>query len=293
MADPQTPAPLTTDDYAALHTMQMSPDPASQAQASALAKKLTPTEQQAFFDYQKTQHPQGEHGRVDNQVLGVPPELAAMMAGPIMKAATAAGLSTGQRIGAAFKSSLGAAHPLVKYEITRSALEHVGIPSPIAMAAAIAVSGYRTGAKDLAATSAPAAAAEGATATPIAAPAAAAAAPVATAAPPAAEVAPIAPVAPSAAQTAAGTFNAGQAMNDVRAVFKGIKIAPLPAEVSNAAEMIRAGVPAETAVARIIAKRPGVPADAIEALAKKLGTPSDATVAARVADRNATGRWSQ
>lgn len=279
MADPQTAAPLTTDDYAALHAMQMSPDPASQAQAATLAKKLTPPEQQAFFDYQKTQHPQGEHGRVDNQVLGMPPELVAAMAGPVAKAATQAGLSTGQRIGAAFKSSLGAAHPLVKYEITRSALEHVGIPAPIAMAAAIAVSGYKTGAapaeaaSTVAADAAPAAATTTAEAAPAAAPA---------------SVPPMAPVAPAAAQT---PYNAGQAMNDVRGVFKALKVAPLPAEVSNAAEMIRAGVPTEQAVARIIANRPGVPKDAVAALAKKLGTPSDDVVAARVAARNSSGRW--
>jgi hypothetical protein len=273
--------PLTTEDYAALHALQMSDDPASQAQAHTLAVKMTPQEHQAFFDYQKTQHPQGEHGRVDNQVLGMPPEMVAAMALPVMKTATQAGLTVGKRIGATMKSALGQAHPLVKYEITRSALEHLGIPPSLAMATAIAVSGYKTG------NAAPAAAGEAATTAGAASPAAAeVAVPAASSGP-----VPVAPPAATAAAAPSAAFNHGQAMNDVRGLFKQLKVTPGPAEVNNAASMMKFGKTAEEAVLRVLEQRPGLDPKAATALAAKLGTPSDATVSARVAARNATGRW--
>jgi hypothetical protein len=279
MAD--TATPLGPDDYAQLHTLQMSDDAAQREQAATLAKKLTPDEQQAFHDYQRQawteKHPGTMTGRVDNQVLGMPPELVAAMALPVAKAATQAGLTVGQRVGATFKSALGQAHPLVKYEITKSALTHLGLPEPLAMAAAIAVSGYKTG-------NAPATAAETATE----------AAPAPTATAEAGTVSPV-PVAAPATATAgpAATFNQGQAMNDVRGVFRTLKVTPGPAEVNNAASMMKFGKTAAQAVARVLEQRPGIDLKAAAKLAEKLGTPSEATVAARVAARNATGRWGQ
>lgn len=136
---------LSADDYAALHAMQMSSDPSQQAQASALAKKLTPAEQSEFFDYQKSQHPQGERGRVDNSVLGVPPELAAVGLAGVANAVTQPAISAVQRVAAGARSVASQAAPVVKYEVAKTTMEKMGVPTPLAMAAAMAISGYKKG----------------------------------------------------------------------------------------------------------------------------------------------------
>lgn len=124
--------------------------------------------------------------------------------------------------------------------------------------------------------------------TPAAAPAAP---PVAVAAPPAPPVAAAPVAAPVAPVAAPAAFNPSQAMGTVRDVFKTIKVTPAPAEVSNAASLMRHGKTAEEAVARVLEQRPGVDLKAAAKLAEKLGLPSDATVASRVAARNSSGRW--
>lgn len=166
--DPQTDQapPLTTEDYQQLHSMLLSDDADVRAQGLGLAHKLTPTEQQTFFDLQKTANAgKGERTRVDSSVGGLPPELAAVSGVSLARAVAAPAATMGARAVAGATNALGQAAPLVKYELTKSTLEHLGVPGPAAMAAAIMVSGYKTGAKaasseaaaaDTAAASAPA-----------------------------------------------------------------------------------------------------------------------------------------
>lgn len=113
---------------------------------------------------------------------------------PIGIASTALGVGAIARAGlvdgamGAVKTAVGQATPLLKYEATKSTLEHLHVPTPIAMAAAIAVSGYRGNGKHppvpVAAEAAPAAEAA---AIPAAAP---------SVAPPESVPAPTAPAAP-------------------------------------------------------------------------------------------------
>jgi len=88
-----------------------------------------------------------ERTRVDNSVLGVPPELAVTGAIGVGRAVAGAGLSAAGRAVAGAKSVATQAAPVVKYELTRSALEGIGLPAPVAIAAAMFVSGYKHGGK--------------------------------------------------------------------------------------------------------------------------------------------------
>lgn len=131
---------LTTEDYRHLYEMSISDDAPTRAEASALAKKLTPNEQQAFFDVQKQMHPQGEIGRKDNSVMGVPPEMAVMA--PIAGARALAGVvGTGGKVAAGTKAAFGSVAPVVKYEATKTGLEKIGVPSSVATVIAAGVSG--------------------------------------------------------------------------------------------------------------------------------------------------------
>ena len=125
-----------------------------------------------------------------------------------------AGMAGG--VTAAAKTAIADASPLIKYEVSKAALEHVGVPSVIAMPLAMAFSGYKKGAKAPAgppSTAAPAgvetaqdALARRMATAPAAAPVAAEAAPAVEAAAPA--------VAPAAASTpaAATEFEAARAI---------------------------------------------------------------------------------
>lgn len=86
-------------------------------------------------------------------------------------------------------------------------------------------------------------------------------------------------------------FNPSKVLAEVKDTFTKLGETPLRAEASNAMELMRRGVPAEEAVKRVITMRP--PASAIEDLAARLKQPTDATVKARVASRNSSGRWTE
>lgn len=151
MADEQTPAVLTAEDYQALHAMQMSDDPSQRAQAASLAKKLTSDEQRAFFDVQQTANKDaGERTREDNSLFGMPPEVAVLSGIGLGRAIGAAGLTAAGRAVAGLKSAGAQVTPIIKYEATKTALEAVGVPKPLATAAAYAVSSYRRGASSVA-----------------------------------------------------------------------------------------------------------------------------------------------
>jgi hypothetical protein len=89
-------------DFGALYALQLSQDPKERALATQAAAKLTPQEQQGYFDFQQQQTKgRGEKGRVDAGIGGVPAELAVAgpliggamgMAGPLKRGAAGAAL---------------------------------------------------------------------------------------------------------------------------------------------------------------------------------------------------------
>lgn len=181
---------LTASDYQMLHAMLMSDDEGQRAQAAGLASKLTPDEHKAFFDYQKDANKgKGERTREDNSILGMPPELAVLSGVGVGRAVVGAASGAVSRAAAGAKAVVAQATPVVKYEATKAALEHMGVPSPLATAAAMMIAGYKKGAKAEPAiaaaepVAAPAASAPGAPA-PVAAAPAPGAPPVPQAAPP-------------------------------------------------------------------------------------------------------------
>lgn len=94
-------------------------------------------------------------GRSDNNVLGVPPELIAVGAAKAVSAAAQPAISAAQRVGAGVSSIASQAAPAIKYELTKTALEKIGVPTPLAVGAALAISGYKKGGATAAETSAP------------------------------------------------------------------------------------------------------------------------------------------
>lgn len=241
---------LGAEDYQQLRGMVMSDDPKVQAQGQALAKKLTPDEQQAFFDYQKTVNVgKGERTRVDNSVGGLPPELAAVSALGIGRAVAAPGLSIVARGMAGVKAAAGQAAPVIKYELVKSGLEHMGVPSPLAMAGAMAVTGYKRGAGKAA----------------VEAPVAAEAAPVAAEAIGAPVGAPAAPpTSPMAAASVAQPAPAGPA---AAAPEARVPAQPLAADSTLSPQAVADRLAAKAAP---VAARPDLPKELIEA--NKLGT---------------------
>jgi hypothetical protein len=138
--------PLTTEDYAALHAMLLSPDASVRAQGAGLAKKLTPDEQQAFFDVQKTANAgKGERTREDSSLLGMPPELAIASGIPIARAVAGAGASLGAKATAAAGAAAPQLAAQAKYWGTKLTLMKLGVPSVLAEGVAIAASGIKKG----------------------------------------------------------------------------------------------------------------------------------------------------
>lgn len=164
--------PLGYDDYKQLVEMQMSENPALRQQASDYAKKLTPDEHRAFYDYQKQMNAPpskttsafgvpvtmvGERPRVDTNVIGnregtgLAPEDFALagqgigMARRAVQGAVAAGEGAGgatRAVGGTL-AKLGA--PAVKFHVAHSMLRAGGLPDPYASwgAAIIAGTGNR------------------------------------------------------------------------------------------------------------------------------------------------------
>jgi len=151
MADPHT---LTTDDYTYLQGLLISPDPATRADGLQLAKKLSPAEQQAFFDFQKqaTRGRDETSQRLDRAVAtGVPgigtltPE-ELLAGGAIVRGIGRVALSpeiatTAGRVLAAARAAGGVGWGVAKYEGTKLVLEKVGVPSDIAGMLAFGVFG--------------------------------------------------------------------------------------------------------------------------------------------------------
>lgn len=138
-------APLTTEEYGQLYGMLKSEDAGVRAQAKSLTSKLTPAEEQSFFDYQKSLHPKDSDAtsrRLDSNVatvgnIGVAPEDVLMAGQGVRKiaGATAAGGAM-----AGVKQAIATAAPQVKYEIARTGLRAIGVPAGVAEVLAIGIS---------------------------------------------------------------------------------------------------------------------------------------------------------
>lgn len=319
--DTQQATPLSGDDYRALLGMLTSSDQDTRVQGQSLATKLTPDEQQVFFAVQQQANKgKGEVTRTDNSVLGLPPEMAAVSGLSLARAVGAPAANIGARVIAGAKNVVAQSTPLLKYEATKTTLEHFGVPTPLAMATAIAVSGYRGNGKHApvpaAAEAAPATADAAATsaapsvAPPESVPAAAAqtAAPAPPAAPP---VSPGLPTLKLSDLTAAEKqvlqeyVDKGMSKADVlqgiaehRASQPALAPATVPqtqslappkptlkaAELPELQRLLKSGKSLKDSMELIEQQRD---------LAQRLGLPSATQARAAVLDRNASGRWPQ
>ena len=144
---------LTAEDYDQLDQMQMSSDEGVRAQASTLAKKLTPDEQKAFFQFQQQRRPQSHE--TTEIIPGVPGDLAALMVTPIGSAMGRAGLSAAERAVSGIKAATSVGSPIIKFHVVKGVLQHLGVPSVLADTLAVAASGYKKGGAIAAAETAP------------------------------------------------------------------------------------------------------------------------------------------
>lgn len=150
---------LGAEDYQALLGMLTSQDVSVRSEGQGLAKKLTPSEQQEFFDFQQ-QTAKGRDATSNREdaaiVSGIPvigsitPEgaLGAGMAGrAVGQAVTSAAPGLVPRVAAGVVAAAKEAYPLAKYEAIKTALRATGIPEPAAVIIAGAATGYKRGAK--------------------------------------------------------------------------------------------------------------------------------------------------
>lgn len=297
--DKHVNAALGDEDYQQLMKMSLSPDATERSQASALAKKLTPDESAQFGAYQKA-HPAGsELHRADNNVLGMPPELAAVSALGVGSAMAAKGLSTAARVVAGGKSLVSQAAPVLKYELTKTGLQALGVSPSLATAAGMIVSGMKGG------KAAPAAAEAAAESAPIEA--------VSVTRPTLVKGATRAVPRPMPAKSGnalndamgvptetpglkSGAFNS--AMQDAVSAKTGQPLGQAitaltkqkftAAEISQGIKWLQQGVDADTIAARLVAMR-----SASGSGGPFAGLPSNSEVSSAVAARNASGRWSK
>lgn len=143
MADEQPPA-LTTEDYQALHAMQISDDPSQRSQAADLANKLTGDERKAFFDYQQSANAgKGERTREDGSLFGMPPELAVVSGLSVGRAIGAAGLTAAGRAIAGLKATAAQVTPQLKYAAAQEAMNAIGVPKRYSIPAALIIAGLK------------------------------------------------------------------------------------------------------------------------------------------------------
>lgn len=145
------------------HVIETAPAGLSKAQFDALldqeiAKSAAPTAQPGRWEDKgiagKVWHPPAGSGddlhRPDNSLFGMPPEMVVVPALGVGRAIAGGATMAGRAVAGA-KEVVNQTAPALKYEVTKAALEHVGVPSPIAIPIALAVSGYKRGAKPAAA----------------------------------------------------------------------------------------------------------------------------------------------
>jgi hypothetical protein len=246
-----------------------------------------------------------------SQGAGVAPEdllMGGMMARGVARAASGGA-------GAAVKAAVAEASPLLKYEVTKTTLEKMRVPAPIAMLVAAAVSGYRGNGKKPAVPEVPPVAeprvpanATGTGWTPAPMPTPSAAAPRASApvaapsgTPSPAPPAPAPPATPPTAQEMAAQTLTRQGYSPAEAQAAVAQQPPAPAAATTSPAAPTAPKPMLlaadfAAVQRLTSKGMPLPkaiaqVQAERALAERLGLPSPEQARQSVADRNKTGRW--
>lgn len=247
-----------------------------------------------------------EGHRVDNSLLGLPPETAVAGGVPIVRAVLAPATSLAARGAAGATAAVVQAAPTIKYEIIRGTLQSLGVPAGIAIPTAMLISGYRKGTPPAAATTAEATpaslalsaaeeadllrrgikpkmiaqiranlnAAQQTAATPAPAPESRGTA----TGPPAPSLPPplLTPPAP-AVTTPSATVQPPVAAAGAKATLAA-------GETKEFLRLMKAGKTREEAMDLIVAQRDMV---------KRLGLPSTEEVRQAVTRRNATGRWSE
>jgi hypothetical protein len=88
-----------------------------------------------------------ERNRVDNSLAGLPPEMAVTGAVGVGRAVAGAGLGLAAKTAAAIKAAAIETAPIAKYEVVHHTLTYSGVPESVAIPIAIAISGYKRGAK--------------------------------------------------------------------------------------------------------------------------------------------------
>lgn len=252
-----------------------------------------------------------------------------VMAGaPGMARALTSGVGLTGKAVAVGKEAVSQSTPIVKYEATKAVLDHIGIPSSLSVPLAIAVSGYRPSVKS---TTGAAEAIRGAAKTAEAEMPVAAARAESAASAPAVQAARPSPAveAPTPGRTSGSTpspLSPQRIRNEVGLAARRQNLKLTEEQYAVAERMVAEGHPPMDSVKLVHAEtsplqtqtsaraKPRISAtemqeyirlrsagkseqEATEAilsqrkLAQRLGTPSVETARARVAERNATGRW--
>jgi hypothetical protein len=192
------------------------------------------------------------------------------------------------------KAAMGAvaetAAPVIKYEVAKAGLEHVGVPSSLAAVIAMGVSGYRSKGKGPVETPPVAAQAPAGATAPVEPTPATPKEPIVQPAPSSATP-PATPVKTPAGDTVmlgkadrtAGQMSSAWVRNDIGKAARRIDVTLTSEMADRAMELVKQGASPAEAVASI--------ADPAAVLAARLGLPSAADAEAAVAARNRTGRW--
>lgn len=233
---------LSTEAYQRIYDMLTSDDETQRARGQKLSGKLDADQAQKFFDFQHAANPvDAERNRQDNSLGGMPPELAATSILGVGGAMMRAGASGASKMAAGAKAAVGMATPVVKEEMTRRALESMGLPSSIAtpIATLVAMHGLRGSKTATAVESAEPAAVEAAAAAPK-------------------PVAPAAAVAEADAVPVAAKVTkmpAPKAFNEVAIAARRAKIKLTAADELALAREVSAGAEASEAIARMAATK--------------------------------------
>jgi hypothetical protein len=138
---------LGPNDYKFIYDLLTSSDASQRQQGQQFASKLRPDEAQKFFEFQHAVNQPDPNASPDRDMvkafgIGISPEMA-LGAGQAGRAIVGAVRGTGAVAGAVEAAAQLA--PTVKYELAKTALTSMGVPTPLAVLAAQAISLYRGG----------------------------------------------------------------------------------------------------------------------------------------------------
>lgn len=149
MPEPAAPPDVTLgpSDYKFIYDLLTSSEASQRQQGQQFAAKLRPDEAQKFFEFQHAVNQPDPNASPDRDMvkafgIGISPEMA-LGAGQAGRAIVGAVRGTGAVAGAVEAAAQLA--PTVKYELAKTALTSMGVPTPLAVLAAQAISLYRGG----------------------------------------------------------------------------------------------------------------------------------------------------